>query len=202
MVKRTEYPRLQITAQLSEDTTNSVWTAFDQDTDGQVILERQSAFCPNQTFFSLDLAKDINLNARTVTKIAEMDVNISNLFVALHDSTLIGEIISLTNPISSRTDVTKPVSVTENPVDVAVSTNRIFFLTPGNASGTDAELHIYTLSGTFDETLTLTGVNNASSVTYDSDNDNIWVLEKADPGRYIRVYPDGGSSYNFTIFTL
>lgn len=98
MVRRIEYSSDKDITQLQVDSTNdAIWVAFAKNTSNQVILERQSAFEPSQTFFNL---------TRSVDKIVAMAVNTTHLFIAYEDSTLLGEKLSLTNPLtdSSNTD--------------------------------------------------------------------------------------------------
>jgi len=194
--KRTEYTNdKQITALASDINNSAIWVAFDINVDGSVILERQSAFDPVQSFFSIDVSKDINGNDRTVTKIVDLDIYLTNIYACYNDTALFGEKFSLTNALSSRTEIEKPVSVIENPIGITANANGIFILTPGNASATDAEVHVFSLSGTFDETIVLTGINNAISLSSD-DNDEVWVVTNNSPSELIRIFPDGGSSYN------
>lgn len=182
----------QITAQIADEIDNFLWVGFAQNSDGNCILEKQAKFFPTQTYFSLEKAVD---------KIIELDLDSSNIYVAYDDTTLLGEIISKTNPLTSTTDILRG-SLVESAVDVKVNSLDLWFLLPGNASGTNAKLLKYTTSGTFIQEVDLikssSVVNNASTMTIDNNND-IWIGTNTDPATVVRVFEISGGLFDFSV---
>lgn len=111
------------------------------------------------------------------------------LYVAMSDSILIGKRFYTNNPIITYTNFTKPVGITEAPVDVVVGTLGVFFLIPGNDSGTNAKIVKFSTAGVYDQTIDLSTVRNAKSLTIDNIN-NIWVVTDETPLKYVRVWLD------------
>lgn len=181
-----------ITASIADETNEFFWAAYA--TDGSNCVIKKLAFIqPNQVFFSLD---------REVTNIPAMEVNSTHLFVAYDDSSLLGERISLNNPLTSTTEISIPIGITEAPVDVKVDGSNLWFLIPGAVSGTNAKLLRYNTSGTLQETIDLTDslntVTNAQSMDIDSNSD-IWVVTYEDPTRIVRVYELSGGGFAWEI---
>lgn len=186
----------QITAQVSDENDFFLWIAFAQNSSGNCIIEKEYAFEPDQTFFTL---------TRTVTKVNQMALDSSNVYVAYEDSTLLGEIISKNNPLTTTTTINIPVGINESPVDVLVDGSDLYFLIPGVISGENAKILRYDTSGSFVETIDLNKsgsiVTNASSFKIDSNNE-IAVGTNTDPGNYVRVFALSGGGFDFTIFPI
>lgn len=186
----------QITAIIADNTDNFLWIAFAQNSSGNCIIEKQSGFEPNQTFFSL---------TRAVDNIPEVDLDSNNLYVAYDDSSLIGEIIDKDNPLTTTTEISIPVGISESPVDVKVNGTDLYFLTPGEISGENAKIVKYNTSGTFQEIIDLsksgTIINNATSFTIDSNGD-LWIITYEAPSRLVRVFALSGGGYNFTSYNI
>ena len=172
---------------------NFVWTAFAQNSDAVCILEKQFVSQPDQVFFSIE---------KTVNKILKIVGDNTNIYVAYQDDTLFGEIFSVLNPLTTTTEITIPSGITEYPVDIFVNGTDLFFLLPGSASGTNAQLIKYNTSGVFQEIIDLNQsgdiVTNAQSMTIDSLGD-IWIVTNSSPANVIRVYELSGGGWAFTI---
>ena len=193
-IRRFEYfSDKQITTQIADEINNFLWVGFAQNNDGNCIIEKQAKFFPTQTYYSLE---------RSVDKIIGMDLDSFNIYVAYTDATLLGEIISKNNPLTSTTDILRG-SLLESPVDILVNGTDIWFLLPGNASGTNAQLLRYNTSGTFLETVDLTKsggiiVNNASTMTIDDIGD-IWIGTFTNPATIVRVFEISGGLFDFEV---
>ncbi len=182
----------QITAQIADEINDFLWIAFAQNSDGNCIIEKEAKFIPTQTYFTLE---------RAVTEIKSLSLDSSNLYVAYTDSTLLGEIISKTNPLTSTTEISRG-SIVESPVDVKIDGSDLWFLLPGNVSGSNAQLLRYNTSGILQQTVDLAKsgsvVNNANSMTID-DNNDIWIGTFETPAKIVRVFQISGGLYDFTI---
>lgn len=159
-----------------------LWIGFSQDDDGNCSLKKVSANNPLQSYFDIDLA---------VSEIVKGTILSSYIYLALNDDELIGRRYSISNPLSTPTDFDIPSGIVEAPVDLIASGSYVYFLLPGNISGQNAKICIFSTSGTFSETIDLTGITNASAMTID-DNGDIWVVTYEDPVKLIRIYDDGG----------
>lgn len=166
-----------------KDTNSSeyLWLGFSQDSSGNCALKKVSAHNPLRTYFDVDIAVDELVKAK---------ISGSYIYIAIDDSSLIGRKYSIASPLATPTDFDLPTGITEAPVDIIVDTY-VYFLIPGSSSGTNAKICIFSTSGTFSETIDLSGITNASSFTID-DNDDLWIATNDDPAQLIRVYDDGG----------
>lgn len=182
----------QITAQIADELNDFLWVAFAQNSDGNCILEKEAFNFPTQTYFTLE---------RAVTEIVAMDINSSDIFVAYNDPTLLGEKISKTNPLTSTTEILRG-AIVEAPVDVKVDGSDVWYLLPGNASGTNAQLLRYNTSGLLQQTVDLAKsasiVTNAKTMAID-DNSDIWIGTFTDPATVVRVFAISGGLYDFEV---
>jgi hypothetical protein len=185
MIKRLyNYNLTEITDIAAE--TKYLWVAFKSDGD-YCYLKKVSGNNPLQVYFSLSL---------DVAKITRLQTNASSVFLAIDDTVLIGQIYGLNNPLTIITDINRPIGITEPPIDMIVTTSFIYFLLPGELSGTNAKILKYSLVGVYIETIELTTVNNAHSFV--SDGTDFWVITNSAPTDLIRVYNDG--IWNYTVF--
>lgn len=196
-IQRTfDYTEPTITAQVVDDTNQFLWLAFSQNSEGNCIFKRVSAFDPFQVFFSIEVA---------VNKITSMKILGSNIYLAYDDSILLGARYSISNPLSSSLDFTKPGGLTEDSIDLVIDGSDVFFLLPGNTSGNNAKIVKFSTSGTFDQIIDLLSsgniVLNANTMTIDT-NSNIWIGTYTSPATLVRVYDTGGGVYIFTITLL
>ncbi len=193
ITRRFEYSSdKQITAQIADNINDFLWISFAQNSDGNCIIEKEAKFTPTQTYFTLE---------RAVTEIKALHLDSSKLYVAYTDSTLLGEIISKTNPLTSTTEILRE-AIVESPVDVKINGTDLWFLLPGIVSGTNAQLLKYNTSGVLQQTVDLiksgSVVNNAKSMTID-DNNDIWIGTFETPAKIIRVFEISGGLFDFTI---
>lgn len=196
-IQRTfDYTEPSITAQVVDDTNQYLWLAFSQNGDGNCVFKRVSAFDPSQVFFSIEVA---------VNEITAMKISGSYIYLAYDDSTSIGAMYSIVNPLSSSLNFTKPVGLTESPVDLGIDGSDVFFLLPGNTSGNNAKVVKFSIYGIFDQTIDLLQgldiVLNANTMAIDGSN-NIWIGTYTTPASLVRVYDTGGGVYTFTITLL
>jgi hypothetical protein len=151
---------------------NYLWVSFGTN------LKKVSAFNPTQVYYDLDLS---------VTAINKLVVNVGYVYLAIDNSTIIGRRYSTTNPLTTYTDFTKHIDVSEAPIDALIYNSNIYFLTPGNISGQNAIISQYTLTGTLVQLIDLSTVVNASSFVLDSNNE-IRVLTNTNPASVVRVF--------------
>ena len=193
ITRRFEYSSdKQITAQQADEFNDFLWVAFAQNSDGNCIIEKQAFAQPDQTYFTLE---------RAVTKVNALDISSSNLYVAYDDATLLGEIINQNTPLSVTTQILRG-SIVESPVDVKIDGTDLWFLLPGDASGTNAQLLKYNTSGVLQQTVDLTKsgevVNNAKTMSIDSNND-IWIGTFTNPATVVRVFAISGGLFDFAV---
>lgn len=182
----------KVTAHIVDNSNNTFWIAFEKNSEGNSIIERVAKFNPKQTYFSLE---------RTVEEVTAMDLSSSFLYVAYDDGDLLGERISLFNPLTSTTDISKG-SYIESPVDVKVDGSNVWFLLPGNTSGENAKLLRHSTAGVFqlevDLTKSAVTITNAERMSIDSNGD-IWITTYTTPGTLVRVFEVSTDVYDFTV---
>lgn len=168
-----------------------LWVAFDKNAEDECLIEKQFALEPSQTFFTV---------TREVTKVVKMDADNDNLYVAYEDTTLLGEIFSLTNPLTTSTEIAIPSGLDESPVDIFVDNTDVYFLLPGNISGVNAKILRYNTDGDFQEEIDLSRsdltIYNASSMVIDSIGD-IYIVTYTDPATVVRVISLSGGGWDF-----
>ena len=189
LIKNFNFSEKEVSAiAIDEVSRNFLWIAFKQNTLGNCVIKKVSAFDLYQTYFNVNLA---------VTEIVKLGPTSPYIFAAVQNNTNYAYRYSLSNPLASPTAMARPSGVNENPVDFVIGTSNIFFLFPGSISGEVAKIVKTSLSGTFVETIDLEQsgdqVLNAKSITIDT-NDNLWVVTYTDPSELVRVY-DPGSGY-------
>ena len=165
-----------------------LWIAFAQDDDGNCALQKVSQNNPLQVYFDIDIA---------VTEIKKLFILGSYIYLALDNTSYIGARYSLTVPQITSTNFTLPAGITEAPVDVLANGSDLFYLIPGDLSGTNAKIVKMSLTGIFDQTIDLATVTNAKSFTIDGNGD-LWVVTNQSPLKYVRVYLDG--TWQYTVF--
>lgn len=182
----------KITVQKSDNISDFLWIAFAQNSDGNCLIEKVAKFHPTQVYYSLE---------RAVNEVNAMDVDSSNLYVSYNDSDLLGEIISKTNPLTSTTEISRG-AIVESPVDVLINGTDLWYLLPGDASGTNAQLLRYNTSGVLQQTVDLSKsgstVYNAKSFTVDGNND-LWIATYTTPSTIVRVFEISGGLFDFNI---
>ena len=196
-IQRTfDYTEPTITAQVVDDSDQTLWIAFSQNGEGNCVLKKVSAFDPSQTFYSIDIA---------VTEITSMTISGSTLYLAYDDATLMGASYSISNPLTTSTDFDRIVGINESPIDIVTNGTDLFYLIPGNISGENAKIIILSTAGIFDQTIDLLKsgniVLNANTMAIDT-NDDLWIGTYTAPATLVRVYDTGGGVYDFTITQL
>lgn len=193
-IRRFEFPYPKVTAQIVDETNGFNWICFAQNNDGVCRIQKVSANNLFQIYF--DIEKEID-------SIPCSTINTTSLFLGYEDDELFGELFSLTNPLTSSTEIEIPDGILEAPVNVKVSGSSLYFLTPGVLSGTVANIIRYNTSGVFQEVIELSKsgaeVTNASAFTIDASGD-LWVVTNNSPAEYVRVFDTGGFNWDFTIY--
>lgn len=180
-IKNYNYSENTITTSIIDTQNGSfVWLGFAQDTDGNCAFQKLSASNPLQNYFDIDIA---------VTEIVKATISGQYIYLALSDSSLIGKRYNLANPLSTVLikDFEIPAGITEAPVDIASDGTYVYFLTPGDLSGTNSKITKFTIAGVYDSTIDLSTITNASSFTID-ENDEIQVITYESPVKLVRVY--------------
>ena len=193
MAQRFEYSNdPEMTAQKADILNDFLWTAFDQNINGNCVIEKQAFNFPTQTYFSFE---------RSVTKVNQITLDATNVYVSYIDDIVLGEIFSKNNPLTTFTSIPRN-TILESPVDVKINGTDLWYLLPGNLSGTNAQLLRYDTTGALQQTVDLSKsgeiVNGAKSMTIDSFGD-IWMGTYETPARVIRVFAISGGLYDFTI---
>lgn len=189
LIKNYNFSTTQITA-VTEDTANGnyLWLGFEKNNDNVCILQKVSASNPLQVYYEIEMSVD---------EITALYVFGSYLYVAVDDGTYFAYRYSLTSPLTSSTSVTIPSGVIEVSKNILDDGTYLYFLLPGEISGEVVEILQFSSSLALNQTITLTGINNAKSFTIDT-NDNIWVVTYESPSKLIRVYDDGGFTFDTT----
>lgn len=190
-IKRYEYLNdKKITAQKADNLDNYLWVAFDKNTSNNCVIKKCGFGLPTQTYYTL---------TREVTKVNALDLDNTNLYVAYNDATYLGEIISKNNPLTVITPISRG-AIIEAPVDVKIDNDDLWFLLPGNASGTNAQLLKYDRLGVAQTTVDLNKsgvfVTNAKSMVIKQDEDG-GVASDVNTSLLLRCNGEDGS----TIFT-
>lgn len=182
-----------ITASKVDSSNTFLWLAFSQNSDGNCIIEKEFFGQPTQTFFTIE---------RSVDAINAMDLSSSYLYAVYNDSTAFAERFSLSNPLTSFIQITRPGGINESAVDVLYDGSDIWILTPGSASGENAKLLRFNTSLVLQETVDLTKsgstVFDAISLTSDSGGD-LWIVTNTTPAQFIRVFALSGGGYDFSV---
>ena len=142
--KRFTYTDPVITASKVDNTNTFLWLAFNKNSDGNCIIEKESPFNPIQTYFTIE---------RAVDEVRNMDLSSSLLYVVYDDATAFAESFSLTNPLTTFTQITRPAGANEAGIDILYDGTDVWVLTPGTASGENAKLFRYNTSLVLQETL-------------------------------------------------
>ena len=189
LIRNYNFSENQITA-FAVDSSGYLWVAFDQDASGNCAFQKVSSNNPLQKYYDIDIA---------VTQIKRIYVGSSYVYLAYNDDSYIGARYSLLNPLTTYTNFDIPAGITEAPVDVRADDTYIWFLIPGNTSGTNAKLVKCTLAGTYVETVDLPTITNAKSFAIDSDTGDLWIVTYTSPAKLVRVYDDGGWNITTTL---
>lgn len=177
----------KITALLVDDTGTGkfIWVAY-EGSGGSTVLQKRNAFDPNQLFFDITLPVD---------GIVRMVQDASFIYLAVNHSTRIGYRISKTNPLSSQTILNRPTGIVEVPVDLAIISTNLYFLTPGIVTGQLAKVSKMTTAGVFDENVDLTDgmtdITDASGIT--AAGTDLWVVTNTSPVYLVRIFPVGAT---------
>ena len=182
------YNEKEISSIISDSDTY-LWIAFKQNDSGNCTLQKLSLSNPSQKYFDIDIA---------ITEIKNSYIYSSYIYLAFSDTSLIGRRYSLLNPLTINTDYSIPSGITEIPVDVVADSTYVYFLIPGNVSGQNTKICLFTLDGTFEETIDLATVTNAKSFIID-DNGDLWILTYASPSHYVRVHQLSGGVWTYTV---
>jgi len=172
-----------------------LWIAYELK-DSVCLIRKVSAHDLTQIYFSISLS---------VTSINAMKVLNGIVYVGVTHATTAFYLLATGNPISSQTIITRSaVLIDESSIAVTASATNVYFLSPGNQSGNNAQIVSFDIDGYYVETIELLKsgivVSNAISIAVDS-SDNLWVVTTSDPTELYRVYfQSGGWEIQQTIF--
>jgi len=188
-IKNYNYSEKEISSMVV-DPSGFLWVCFKQDASGNCAFQKVSATNPLQKYFDIDLS---------TTEIKNGFIFGEYIYIALSDSSLIGQRFSLNNPLTINDEFELPSGITEAPVDVLAHGSYVYFLIPGDTSGTNAKICVFELDGTFSETIDLSTVTNAKSFDVNTTTSELWVITYQSPARYVRVYQMSGSIWTYTV---
>lgn len=197
MIRREEFTNKEtISAIVAEQNNNFLWIAFQINSDGDIIILKTSATEPNQIYFEITREFDEVIGLKTDT---------NNLYAIYKDTNILAEVFNLFNPLTSYTQISRPETINEDPIDFTIDNSYIYILLPGNLSGEIAKILIYDISTkNLQETIELsqsgTDIINAKSISID-DSSNLWVATYTDPVQLVRVY-NPGSGYILQITNI
>lgn len=189
-IKNYNFDTTQVTAIVSDTTTtNHLWIAYAKNSDNVCILQKVSAHDLTQVYYEIEFSVD---------EITAMHIFGSYLYLAVDDFVYIGYQINLNSPLTIQTAISIPGGINEGPIEIANDGVYIYYLFPGNISGEVSTILKYTTSLSLNTTITLTAITNVKSFTIDT-NDNIWCITYESPSTLIRVYDDGGYTFDTTL---
>lgn len=187
-IKNYNFTESQINAIIADTYSGDyLWLGFSKE-DDVCLLKKVSANNPLQTYFNIE---------ESIDAFKKFAIYSTYLYTAIDDATYIGKRYALLNPLTTTSNFNKPVDANEAPIDIQVTANYVFFLLPGNISGENAKIYKFTLSGTYEETIDLSTIQNVSSFVV-IDDTNIWAVTNESPTQLIRIYNDG--SWNYSSF--
>lgn len=177
--KAYRYDQSLITATATDG--NYIWIAF-TNVDGNCLLKKVSGHDLSQVYFSVPLA---------VEAITNLFVLGEFVYACVTDDDYVLYSLYTSAPFSLQYAYTKAeFGITEEFINGCVNTTDLYLLTPGNDSGTNAQIVNIDSDATFVELIDLNDeetVINANSLTIDGDGD-IWVTTEGDPTIIYRVY--------------
>lgn len=162
-----------------------LWIAF-TGSGGNSILKKVSAFNPYQVFFTITVSVD-NIN-----KIKSYG---DYIYLAIDDSNYIGVYFNSNSPLTTYGYLDRPIGITEESIDVSISSTNIFFLTAGVLSGTNSKVVRFSSSTyVFGEIIDLSTITNANTMDIDGSN-NLWIATNELSPKLVKVYNSGGYTY-------
>jgi hypothetical protein len=186
----------QVTA-IKADTNSPgyLWVAFSLNENSVCKLQKRGGHDVSQLYYDIDLSVD---------SINSLEILFSYIYLAVNNSENLGYRYVLSTPLTTETAIVKPVSVTENPIDLVGLGSYIYYLTPGTESGEFAKVIKLNTSGVVQEILTMDAsakeIHGAKSIT--TDGSNLWIVTTNTPTELIRVYDSGGLQYEVTELTV
>lgn len=167
-----------------------LWYSTNKDSDNYCHLKKVAATNIDQVYFDLEIDE-----SGTSASIVTLKIYSTNIYVLFSDNTYLVSKYATSSPHSTTVvNFTAPPGVTENPVDMVVTSTNVYVLIAGE-SGANAQIIKYNLTGKHQATIELdySGVivDTASSLAVD-DSDNIWVVTNTNPVELVRVWDDAG----------
>ena len=192
-IKNYNFATTQVTAIVSDTVSNNyLWIAYGKNSDNICILQKVSAHDLTQIYYEIEFSVD---------EITSLHILGSYLYLAVDDVTYLGYKIGLNSPLTLQTAIDIPAGITEAPIDIDDDGTYVYYLLPGNISGTEATVLKYSTGPTLITTIVLTAITGVKSFTID-DSDNIWCITYESPSKLIRVYDDGGYTFSTTLLGI
>ena len=192
-IKNYNFDKTQVTAIAPDtSTTNHLWIAYAKNSDNVCILRKVSAHDLDQVYYEIEFSVD---------EITSLHIFGSYLYLAVDDATYLGYKLSLNSPLTIQTAIDIPAGITEAPIDIDDDGTYVYYLLPGDISGTISKILKYTTALSLNTTITLTAITGVKSFTIDSNSD-IWCITYSSPSKLIRVYDDGGYTFSTTLLGI
>lgn len=178
-IKNYNFSESKVTAHIVDG--NYVWIAF-LGSSGSTTLKKVSAHDLSQTYFEITITSD---------QITALKIDSSYLYGSLESDDYVAFKLNKDNPLAADPIYfDKPGDISETPTDLVISGSDVFILIPGEASGTNAKILKYSITGTLSSTIDLAVsgdiVNYARTMTFDGSND-IWIATYENPCKLVKV---------------
>lgn len=186
IIRNYNFNTTQVTA-IVNDNSGYLWLGFSKNSDGVCILRKVSVHDPNQVYYEIEIEAD---------EIKVLHVYGSFLYVGLDDDTYLFQRYSLTSPLTISASLSRPIGINEDPIAIVNDGTYLYFLLPGISPENSKILKYRISTCALNTTIDLSTINNAIDFTYT--NSNLWVITNESPSKLIRVYDDGGYTYDVT----
>lgn len=191
IIRQFTYDNPKINKILVDRDNSFLWIAFEQDSDGICHLKKVLADDISVVFYDLELE---------VSEIKDLkNDSFGYIYVLYTDDTNFLTKYNTFDPFNDYYDFPRE-TVLEEPIEISVFDGSVYFLLPGELSGTNAQILVFDDSGNYDEMIDLiisgSVVNNAISIT--NDGADLWVVTNETPSNLVRVFIDGGWTFAIT----
>ena len=172
-----------------------IWVAYIN--GGTVYLDKVSIFNPYLRYFRATFS---------VNEITRIKLSGDYLYLSVDSTNYIGIQVERENPLTGYTYINKPVGITEKSIDLALDSNDLFLLIPGEESGEYTKILKYdqsslTLTTTIELSESGKEITNSRTMTIDDEN-NLWIATYTDPISLVKVYEESGEIYSYEIWEI
>lgn len=189
IIRKYNLDKTEITAVgLQKLLTSRLWVGFKQDNNGICYLKQYSVNNVSMIYYNIPLATD------EITKIYFFG---DRAYITLKDTTNIALYFTITTPLTQTFRII-PTGINEAVLDIIHDSSYLYFLLPGEGTE-NAKILKYNSTLILQEIIELTDIHNVRSFTIDEDG-IIWCTTYEENSRLIKVYNDGG--YSFEVINL